>query len=213
MNAEKPVVIIGAGGHGRVLLDICLVSGRQVAGFLDKDPDLPPKIHGSPVLGYDDRLNDAAFVASHDFVLGVGDAAIRRTLIGRLDGAKATAATLIHPSAVVSEFAKIGSGTTIHAGAVICIDAKIGAHCVINTRASVDHDCVLEDGVQISPGATLAGGVTCGRDVFVGTGASILPGVTVNRNAVVGGGSSAARDVAEEVTVYGVPARIVRPAR
>lgn len=212
MNERKPVVILGAGGHGKVLLDICLASGRPVAGFLDKDPNLPPDIHGSPVLGDDGLLDDAAFVAAHAFVLGVGGVALRRNLIGRLEAAKAPVATLVHPSAIVSEYAEIGSGSTVHAGAVVCIDAKIGAHCAINTGASVDHDCVLEDGVQVGPGASLAGGVTCGQDVFVGTGASILPNVTVGENAVIGAGSSAARDVPANVTVYGVPARIARSA-
>jgi len=209
MSSTKPVVIIGAGGHGKVLFDICRAASRRVAGYLEKE-QRPTRIHGLPILGADEMLDDGEFVAAHVFVLGVGDVRIRRSLIGRLHDANAALATLIHPSAAVSDFAVIGDGSTVHAGAVVNIDAHLGAHCVINTGASVDHDCKLADGVQIGPGAALAGGVTCGEDVFVGTGASIVPNMTVGKNSVVGAGSSVARDVPEGVTVFGVPARIVR---
>ncbi|MDD9907337.1 MAG: acetyltransferase [Rhodospirillaceae bacterium] len=212
MNSDKPIVIVGAGGHGKVLLDICRTSGGRVAGFLDADSALPPQLHGVPILGSDELLGDRSFVAAHAFVLGVGETAIRSRLSVHLEQANAALATLVHPSAAVSELASIGSGTTVHAGAIVNIDAKIGTHCVVNTGASVDHDCTLSDGVQVGPGATLAGGVTCQQNVFVGTGASILPNVTIGRDAIVGGGSSVAKDVPEGVTVYGVPARIVRPA-
>jgi len=212
MSSDKPVVIVGAGGHGKVLLDICRVSGVQIAGYLDADPSLPPYLHGVPILGTDDMLGDQSFVATHAFVLGVGDTAIRCRLSVCFEQADATLATLVHPSAVISEPASIGGGSTIHAGAIVNIDVKIGTHCVVNTGASVDHDCILSDGVQIGPGATLAGGVTCQRNVFVGTGASILPNVTIGKDSIVGGGSSVAKDVPKDVTVYGVPARIVRPA-
>lgn len=213
MNSAKPVVIVGAGGHGKVLFDICRASSVPVAGYLDKDSSWRPDIHGLPILGTDDMLGDGSFVAAHAFVLGIGDVRIRRALIARLEDANAALATLIHPSAAVSEFAEIGRGSTVHAGAVVCIDARIGAHCVVNTGASVDHDCVLADGVQIGPGARLAGGVVCDADVFVGTGASVVPGIKVGKGSVVGAGSSAARDVPENVTVFGVPARIVRDSR
>lgn len=211
MSSDKQVVIVGAGGHGKVLLDICRSSGGKVAGFLDADTTLLDQLHGVPVLGSDDLLEDQSFVAAHDFVLGVGETAIRSRLSDHLERANATLATLVHPSAVISEHAAIGGGSALHAGAIVNIDAKIGTHCVLNTGASVDHDCTLSDGVQIGPGATLAGGVTCHRNAFVGTGASILPNVTIGRDAIVGGGSSVAKDVPEGVTVYGVPARIVRP--
>ena len=210
MSSDKPVVIVGAGGHGKVLLDICHAIGSRVAGFLDADTTLPPQIHGAPILGSDAMLEDQSFVVAHAFVLGVGDPAIRSRLNTYLGQAEAELATLVHPAAVVSEFAEIGGGSTVHAGAIVNIDARIGAHCVVNTGASVDHDCILSDGVQIGPGATVAGGVTCQPNVFVGTGASILPNVTIGKDAVVGGGSSVAKDVPCGVTVYGIPARIVR---
>ncbi len=210
--SSEPVVIVGAGGHGKVLLDICRASSREVAGFLDENPSLPPSIHGTPIIGTDDMLDDATFVASHSFVLGVGDIGVRKSLNSRLLDANAPLATLIHPSAVISEFVTIGAGSTVHAGSIVNIDTIIGMHCVINTGASVDHDCVLADGVQISPGARLAGGVRCEENVFIGTGAAVLPNVVIGKNSIVGGGSSAAKNVPENVTVFGVPARIVRKA-
>ncbi len=212
MSLDKPVVIVGAGGHGKVLLDICRTLGGRVAGFIDADPSLQHQLHGVPILGSDEMLGDHSFMAAHAFVIGVGDTEIRSRLSIRFEQVKATLATLVHPSASVSELATIGGGSTVHAGAIVNIDVKIGTHCVVNTGASVDHDCILSDGVRVGPGATLAGGVMCQRNVFIGTGASILPNVTIARDAVVGGGSSVGKNVAKGVTVYGVPARIVRPA-
>lgn len=206
---SKPIIIIGAGGHGKVLYDICRVAGLPLAGFLDNT--VRGTIHGVAVLGGDELFDDATFVDAHEFALGVGEPLVRKRLAARVAATGGTLATLIHPSAVISSSVPLGAGTVVNAGAVINIDSRIGKCCIINTRASIDHDCVLGDNVQICPGATLAGGVKCGDDVFVGSGATIVPMVSVGAGSVVGAGCSVIRDVPAGVTVVGVAARIVSP--
>lgn len=198
---DKPIVILGAGGHGKVLFDICRVSDQTVRGFLDKDIAGP--VHDLPVLGDDALLDDAAFVAAHRFALGVGDRNIHKRLAALVADKGGSLATLVHPGAILSQSVTLGSGSVVMAGAVINIDSRLGACCIVNTRASIDHDCALGDHVQISPGATLAGGVSCGDDVFVGSGATILPAVTIGARTFVGGGATVNRDLPADKTVVG----------
>lgn len=196
---SKPIVIIGAGGHGKVLFDICRETGRDVSGFLDRN--VQGKVHDISVLGNDSMLENSAFTTAHEFALGIGDPALHKRLSAEIVEKGGTMATLIHPSATISQSASIGSGCAVMAGAVINIDARIGDNCIINTRASIDHDCLLGNDVQICPGATLAGVVECGDDVFVGTGATILPTVKVGARTVVGAGAVVNRDIPADKTV------------
>jgi sugar O-acyltransferase (sialic acid O-acetyltransferase NeuD family) len=198
---NKPIVILGAGGHGKVLFDICRESGQPVRGFLDDDVAEP--VHGLPILGNDALLDDTAFLAAHRFALGVGERAIHKRLARLVAGKGGELATLVHPAAILSQSVEIGAGTVVMAGAVINIDARIGGYCIVNTRASIDHDCLLGAGVQISPGATLAGGVNCGENVYIGSGATILPSVKIGAGAYVGAGATVNRDLPADRTVVG----------
>ena len=201
----EEVVIVGAGGHGRVCLDICLLTDTPLRGFLDSGRDMGEQIHGVPVLGGDELLSDAGFRAGASFIVGIGDRHIRPRVIAALDGCEAELATLVHPSAVASPRSVIGAGTLVNAGAVVNTDTKIGRHCVLNTSCSVDHDCNIGDGCQVCPGATLAGGVTCGRGFFIGSGAVVLPNRTVGQAAIIGAGSAVAEDVPEGVAMMNRP--------
>lgn len=198
---EKPIVILGAGGHAKVLFDICRVTGKEVRGFLDGGVAGP--VHGLPVLGDDAMLEDAGFLSAHIFALGVGERSIHKRLALAVSSKGGSLATLVHPAAVVAEGTSIGDGTVIMAGAVINIDACLGAHCIVNTRASIDHDCVLGDGVQICPGATLAGSVRCEDDVFIGSGATILPSITIGARTYVSGGATVNKDLPPDRKVVG----------
>lgn len=202
---NKPIVILGAGGHGKVLLDICRCAGVKVRGFLDGAVD--GEVHGHPVLGDDGMLDDPRFVKAHRFAVGVGDREIHRRLSALVAERNGALATLVHPSAVLAESVEVGPGTVVMAGAVINIDTKVGANGIVNTRASVDHDCTLGDGVQVGPGATLAGGVTCGDGVFIGSGATVLPSVTIGSGTFVGAGATVNRDLPADKTVVGVSFR------
>ena len=203
------IVILGAGGHGKIVLDICLVLNRSVRGFIDIGKKTGEIIHGTPVLGGDELLQDTGFVEQVSFIVGVGDPELHRKITRKVTQFGGRFETLQHPSAVVSPRAEVGEGTVVNAGAVVNIDARVGRHCILNTRSSVDHDCVVEDGCQICPGATLAGGVHCEEGVYVGSGATILPFVRIGAGTIVAGGTTVIKDVPPGVTLVGCDARIV----
>jgi acetyltransferase EpsM len=210
MSDARPLVIVGAGGHGRVVLDTWRATGRDAAGFLDGGQPLGTPIHGVPVLGGNAKLDDSGFLAAHQFVVAIGNQRVRRELSLKILNNRGTLATVVHPSVIVSPTATIDLGTVVVAGVVINTDARIGRYCIVNTSATLDHDVVLADGVQICPGANLAGAVHCEALVFVGTGAVVVPGVRIGENSVVGAGTVVLRALPANVLAVGNPARIVR---
>lgn len=202
----KGVLILGAGGHGKVVADTLLCQGAQVSGFLD---DVPAKwgttILGIPVLG---GVNTCWEHCPGGLLLGIGSNAIRKQIATTL-GPRADRlwCNAIHPRAVVSASVRIAVGVVIVAGAVVNVDASLGSHVIINTCASVDHDCVVGDYVHIAPGAHLAGGVTVGEGAFIGAGAVVVPGCTIGKWANIGAGAVVVRDIPDNVIAKGVPAR------
>lgn len=204
MTVPKPLIVVGGGGHGKVVADAAIRAGRTLAGFLDANPQAT--LLDLPLLGDDSRLDQAAFVAAHDFVVAIGAQAVRARLSARLAAAGALAA-VIHPSAVVAASARIGGGSVVLAQAVINPEARLGLGVIVNVCASVDHDTVLGDNVQVGPGARLTGGVHVGDDAFIGAGAVIMPGITVGRAATVGAGAVVTRAVGDGIVVTGIPAR------
>lgn len=206
MSQTKPIVIVGAGGNGRVILDSCQCAGLAVAGVLEPRLAAGSLVDDALVLGDDDRLDDPAFVADHAFVMGVAQPPIRDRLIARLAAIGGDLATVVHPAAAVSPRAILAGGCVVMAGAVINTGARLGVHTLVNTGASVDHDCVLGERVMVGPGARLAGEVACGDGANIGTGACLIPGVRVAPGAVVGAGAVVVRDVLRAETVIGVPA-------
>lgn len=203
------VVIIGAGGHAKVVLDACLSSGMPVRGFLDRT-DAVTGPRALPILGGDDLLNDDSFRAGIAVMVGIGLPKPHRRVTDAALAAGARFARVIHASAIVSDTVEIGTGTFVNAGAVINADTRIADHCIVNTRVSIDHDCELGEFVNIAPGAVLAGGVRCGEGVFVGAGATVGPGVALGKGAVVASGAAVLHDVPPNTTVGGVPAKPIR---
>lgn len=201
-----PVVILGNGGHARVVADICRVSGRTVRGFIDRG-GAPP---GEHVLGGDDLLDDRAFVDAHEFVIGIAHQRIRRRLAELVLAKGGTLTSVIHPSAVVAADVVVGRGVVLVAGCIVNPASVLGDLVIVNTGATVDHDSVLHKGVHVCPGAHLAGSVICGEYAFVGTGAIVVPNRTIGQRAIVGAGAIVIADVADDVTVVGAPARVVK---
>lgn len=205
--ADRPVVILGAGGHAKVVVEMGQAAGINLAGVLD--PDLPAgsSWQGLPVLGGDERLGDAAFVAQHGFIVGVARGDLRQSLWARLLVVQAELAIIVHPSAVISPSACLAPGVVVMPGVVVNAGAVIGPGAILNTACSVDHDCRLEEGVHIGPGAHLAGNVQCGPWVEIGAGVVIIPGIRIGAHARVGAGATVIREVPPGVTVAGNPAR------
>lgn len=202
----EQVIIIGAGGHGKVIADIVRSCGDTVQGFLDDSPNSPESVCGIPVLG---RTEDYRRYPDARFVIAIGNGAVRRQVAQRLTGVKWY--TAVHPGATVSSMGtKIGEGTVIMAGAVVNPCTTVGRHCIINTRAGVDHDNRIGDYTHISVGATLAGTVTVGDTVWVGAGAVISNNLSVCSDCMIGAGAVVIRPVEEPGTYVGVPARKIK---
>ena len=161
---RKKVVILGAGGHARVALDILRLAGYDIVGFLDRDRKKSgTTINGVLVLGSEDDAKIISLVTRPDidYFVAVGDNALRERLIKKMKGLSGREpVNAIHPDTVISEFSKIGTGNFINCGVKINSNATIGNYTVLNTSATIDHDCLVEDYAFLSPVVSLAGGVT-----------------------------------------------------
>lgn len=207
------VVVYGAGGQARILLELMDRAGiGPVTGIIDDNPELMgTKVDGIAVLGSMEKLASIAKVYRvHRAVIAIGDNEARARIAQQARAIGLRLPVLIHPNAYVSPTAHLGDGTVVMAGAVISTHAKVGELGIINTRASVDHDCEVGDYVHIAPGVTLCGSVTVGDNTLVGAGASVIPGMIIGSHSIVGAGSTVIRDVPSYTTVVGSPAREIQ---
>ena len=192
------LVIIGAGGHGKVIADNALKNGYTEICFADDRAS--GTCMGLPIIGTSADL-DALDDGRTEFLIGIGSNQVRKRIAER---AALPWATLIHPSAQIAADVTLGPGTVVMAGAVINASAKVGAHCIINTGAIVEHDNVLGDYVHLSPRTTLSGTVAVGECAWLGTGTSVINNVEICSNATVGAGSIVIRSIRREGTYYGI---------
>ncbi len=200
---RKKLVILGAGGHGRVCAEIASLTGYEEIVFLD---DGEPQYVA--VAGKISDLN--RYIDDHDVFVAVGRNSLRRAIFESAGAAGADFATLIHPSAVVSPSASIGRGTVVVAGAVINCFAQVGDGVIINTCASVDHDCRIGDFAHVAVGARVAGIADIGEDVFLGAGSTVIQCRTVCPGCVIGAGAAVVCDITESGTYVGVPAKKIK---
>lgn len=204
----KRNIIIGAGGHGKVIADMMQRQGRQVIGFLDDNRALSGQyVFDLPILGTTEQWQQ---FNPDGIVVGIGDNRIRHLIVQRIEKMKTVPPwiSLIHPNAVVAESVTVGAGTVVMAGAIINADTSLGRHVIINTGATVDHDCQIGNFVHIAPGANLAGDVKVLTGAFLGIGCAVVPGCQINQNVVIGAGACVTKSITEPgVTVVGVPAR------
>jgi len=210
-------VVLGGGGHARVLLDL-LARGRgpPPVAVLDRDRSLIGRtVLGVPVVGDDTALT--SFPPDRVLLVnGVGsvrDTSARQHLYMRCRVLGYRFATLVHPDAVVADDVALGEGAQILAGAVLNTGAQVGANAIVNTAAVVEHDCHIGDHSHVATGAVLAGGVTVGTGVHVGAGATVIQGVAIGDRAVVGAGAVVIGAVHSGTTVVGVPARALESTR
>ncbi|MEO1040294.1 MAG: acetyltransferase [Pseudomonadota bacterium] len=211
------IVIIGAGGHARVIADIIQAMAKAgsdctVAGYVDSDPaKAGTQWLGAPVLGDDGVLDALQREGRADhFIIGLGTVrggtALRSQLFNRTAATGLSPFTARHPDAIVASQVSFGAGCAVMPGAVINTGSQIGDNAIINTRAGVDHDCCIGAHAHIAPGATLSGDVSVGEAALVGVGAVCRQGVRIGRGATLGAGAVAVGDVPDGAVALGVPA-------
>jgi sugar O-acyltransferase (sialic acid O-acetyltransferase NeuD family) len=208
------ILILGASGHAKVIIDLIERSGQhEVVGLLGEDRPDDGTLCGYLVMG---RIEDLPSICRAQdvqcLVAGIGDNWSRSETICRVGELRPGSRflTASHPSAQIARDVEMGEGTVVMAGAVINSGAQIGRHCIINTGARVDHDCVLGDFVSIAPGATLGGNVRIGTGSAISLGVGVIHGMTIGEDTVIGAGAIVLEDVPAGVVAYGLPARVVR---
>ena len=202
-------VIIGAGGHGRVVLEILLSAGRhEVVGFLDSSPTLHGRrMDGLPILGGLDQISALREQGVEATVIAIGDNGIRCDFARRVPDLGLELINAIHPSANLARTVSLGRNVVIAAGALVCAHGQIGDSVILNTGCIIDHECKIGTAVHICPGLRLAGHVDVDAGAHVGIGATVVQNIRIGTEAVVGAGAVVIRDVEPMTTVVGVPAR------
>ncbi len=209
---NRPFIIVGGGGHAKVLIEALRSGDAEIKGVIEVDPSMAGSaVLGVGVIGGDEALSG---FAPDDILLvnGVGSTgrpAARREVFERFRARGYTFATVVHPDAVLGCDVELGEGVQVMAGVIVQPATRIGANTIINTRASVDHDCRIGAHCHVAPGATLSGSVVLRDSVHVGAGAIVIQGLSIGRDSVVGAGAVVVSNVPEKVTVVGPPARTI----
>lgn len=207
----KQVLLIGGGGHAKVIIELIeamMADGAEVeiAGYFD---DVAVEdLLGYPRLGC---VGDISLYIDdiHVFVASIGSNTIRKRIVQELTllNSDIQWLTCIHPSAVISKRAILAEGTVVMPGAVVNASAKVGKHSIINTGAVIEHDCILADFVHVSPNATLCGAVLVGEGTQIGAGATVIQCKKIGADSVIGAGALVSKDIIDHVIVKGVPAK------
>lgn len=198
---EKSIILLGAGGHAKVLLDILLEQNAKIIGIAEKDgADRPSDLYGVPVIGSD---SDIGSYLSDEIELvngigSVGSTALRQKIYEKFKRYGYCFRQVIHPQAVISRRAELGEGVQVMAGAVVNIGTRVKENSIINTNASIDHDCIIGAHVHIAPGVTISGGVTVGDGSHIGTGAAVVQGIEIGKHVLIEAGGIAVKSVASE---------------
>ena len=206
------VVIVGAGGHGKVVLDILRGAGRyEPVGFVDADTRLAgTKVGGLAVLGPTNVLPKLHQQRVRHAIIAIGDNRTRYRYAALLESEGFTLASAIHPTAFVSPTATLGKNVVVGPNASVITEARVGDCAIVNTGAIVEHECEVGEAVHVAPGAVLAGRVRVGAFAFIGIGAQVIQCMAVGEGATVGAGAVVIIDVPVGATAVGVPAKIIK---
>ncbi|SMG11026.1 sugar O-acyltransferase, sialic acid O-acetyltransferase NeuD family [Marivirga sericea] len=197
------MLLFGASGHAKVIIDILLSKGVQVKGFYDED-EAKRELWGIPVMGKTKDFKDSI----EECIVSIGENATRKKVVSDLGDAEFGFA--IHKKSNIGSHVEIGEGTVVMAGTVINADAKIGNHVIINTCASVDHDCKVGDFAHIAPNASLCGGVEIGEGTLIGAGSTVIPLIKIGKWCTIGAGAVVVEDIPDNSIVVGNPARVIK---
>ena len=197
------IIIYGASGHGKVISDIILEKKElNLFGFCDDNKRIIGKKINNYLVHSFVNIN-----SSINIIMGIGNNIIRKTIFERLINQNFSFVSVVHPTCIESPSVKIGKGTVVMPGTIINSCTKIGDNCIINSSACVDHDCRISNHSHVAPNATLCGGCSIGEGTFIGASATLIQGVRVGKNVVVGAGAVVTKDIPDNVTVVGIPAK------
>lgn len=212
----KDMVLVGAGGHSKVVIEIIKEDYPHfnVIGITDKDSSKEgSKIQNTPIVGTDDILEELynkgitlAFIT----IGTVGNGWIRSLLYHQLQSIGFMLPNICHSRSIISPTVIMGDGNAIFAGVILNADVRIGNNCIINTGCIIEHDCIIGHHVHIAPGVKVAGGVIIEDYSMIGIGASIIQGVRIGQNVLVGAGSVVLHDIPANSVIAGVPAKIIK---
>jgi sugar O-acyltransferase (sialic acid O-acetyltransferase NeuD family) len=211
---KRNIVVIGASGHAKVVVDIIEKEGRYtIAGLLDSGKESGTTFAGYSVLGNEDYLREVRRLGRAEAgIIAIGDNWVRHQVAQRFARLEPDFpfVSAIHPSAQIGSNVSVGAGSVVMPGAVINSDTQVGRFCIVNTNASVDHDCVIGDYACILPGAVLGGNVRIGAFSVVALGAHIVHGITVGEHTVIGAGATVLSDIGDGAVAWGTPAQVMR---
>jgi len=206
----NPIVIVGCGGHSKVILEIITASKKyKVIAILDDKYEKitkENKIIKAPI-SYSEELIRTSIPF---FIIAIGNNVVRQQIAERLLKAGAQFPILSHPTAYISPSAKVGEGTVVMANSVVNAESIIGSHVIINTASVVEHDNIIEDYVHVSPSVTLTGNIHVGKGSHVGAGTTAIPGIQIGKWSVIGAGSTIINNIPSYVTAVGTPAKVIK---
>lgn len=210
---SKDVVIIGAGGHAKVIANVINKSGDIVRGFLDDNIEIGTVIikeKNYKVIGtFEDIVHLQLKYPNAEFIIGIGNNELRKKIAEKYEEIL-NFYTAIDPNSQIALDVEIGKGSVILANACINTSAKIGKHCIINTAAIIEHDNIIEDYVHVSPNATLSGTVKVGELTHIGSGAVVKNNVDICDNCFIGAGATVVKDIEKSGVYIGTPSRKLR---
>jgi sugar O-acyltransferase (sialic acid O-acetyltransferase NeuD family) len=208
------IVIIGAGGHGKVVLDILRAAGEdEPVGFVDSSPTRAGgRIGGLPIFGPANMLPKLRQQGVRGAIVAIGDCRARVQYASVLREQGFELVNAIHPTSSISRTASLGRNVVVAAQVAVCTEACVEDSVILNTACVVDHECEIGPGAHICPGAHLAGRVRVGAGAWIGIGANVIQCLSIGEHSTVGAGAVVVRDVADHSTVVGVPARVIKAA-
>ena len=211
MNIKR-VIVCGAGGHAKVVVDVLEKMGiYQIVGFVDDSLELKGTVRGGyPVLGNNEELAGMREKGIEGVIVALGDNYRRKVMYEEVARMGLRLISAIHPSAVIGSRVRIGAGTLVVAGVVINVDTEIDDNVIVNTGVTIDHDCRIAAHVHLSPGVHLAGRVSIGEASHLGIGAVVLPNISVGKYCIVGAGAVVRKSLPDKVVAVGNPARIIK---
>jgi sugar O-acyltransferase (sialic acid O-acetyltransferase NeuD family) len=208
--SEAHVIVYGASGHGKVVVDILRARGIEVEGFVDDDALKTGELLGLKILGDGKWLVERTARQPATVALGIGDNFARQLVMKHCIASGVQLLTAVHPSATIAPSAKLSSGATVMAHAVVNADAVIGRGAIVNTGAIIEHDCRVGNFAHVSPRVAIGGHVQVGDFSWLGIGSVVIQGMNVGIGSIVGAGATVVCDIGDWVVAIGTPARVFR---